>query len=173
MSNGIPSGVQVRYLRNARHRRQYEAILCKGGFFIDKDGQPFDTAEMESNFSGRGFGICSFCVPSGDVFSRSLTTILSRSGFRTPSDGLFLGTHRVRHFHHSTFFGGRQVDFAGEMQFEEGSCSQVLVGGAVLFVFRGMSCLFVNVPSAYGSDHQFCLSCYCFLLFLPFLNVLS
>eukprot|EP00750_Incisomonas_marina_P028290 INCI662.1.p1 GENE.INCI662.1~~INCI662.1.p1 ORF type:complete len:1133 (-),score=207.02 INCI662.1:115-3189(-) len=120
MSNGIPSGVQVRYLRNARHRRQYEAILCKGGFFIDKDGQPFDTAEMESNFSGRGFGICSFCVPSGDVFSRSLTTILSRSGFRTPSDGLFLGTHRVRHFHHSTFFGGRQVDFAGEMQFEDG-----------------------------------------------------
>ncbi len=26
----------------------------------------------------------------------------------------------MRHFHHSTFFGGEKVDFAGEMQFEEG-----------------------------------------------------
>ncbi len=112
----------MRYLRNARHRRPYEAILCEGGVFIDHQGRPFDTAEMESNFSGRGFGICSFCIPAHScaVFSVKLTTLLSRSGFRTPSEGLFLGTHRVRHFHHSTFFGGEKVDFAGEMQFEEG-----------------------------------------------------
>jgi len=144
MSNGIPSGVQVRYLRNARHRKPYEAILCTGGFWIDHEGHPFDTAEMESNFSGRGFGICSFCVPTGDIYSRSLTTVLSRSGFRAPRDGLFLGTHRVRHFHHSTFFGGQKVDFAGEMQFEEGSCVHItfcLSGQRVHLVAMVLICM--------------------------------
>ena len=125
----------MRYLRNARHRRPYEAILCSGGIFINADGFLFTTEEMESNFSGRGFGICSFNVPDSLVLSKGLTTALFKMGIRRPDGGLFLGSHTVRKFHHSTFFGGAHVDFAGEMKIEDGSltdcsftCTQVSWG---------------------------------------------
>merc|ERR1712100_759101 len=53
---------------------------------------------MASNYSKRGFGIV--------VFHRD--------------EGLFIASHKVHQFHHSSFLAGSRVHFAGEMKIQAG-----------------------------------------------------
>jgi len=68
---------------------------------LDYLGNPYDTSELETTQAGRGFAICAF-VKDGE-------------------EGDFLAhSHTLRRFHHSSFFAGEPVHFAGEIKVIKG-----------------------------------------------------
>lgn len=71
---------------------------------VDYVGKPYDTVHHQSNSAGKGFAICAFFNNAKD----------KKEG------GFYAGNHRFGEFHHSSFFAGEPVHFAGEIQVETG-----------------------------------------------------
>lgn len=85
------SSDQVKYL-DAVERKKYEVSFLDGKLVVDH--QPFTTAASHSLFSGRGIAI--YVV--------------------SPDGRLYVGSHEVGKFHHSSFLSGRPVKGGGEIQ---------------------------------------------------------
>jgi hypothetical protein len=88
--------VQVAML-GAVQRANYH-ISYGTGRWTDSHGHNVRTEKMKTHFSGKGWGIF-VCDPTGN---------------------LYLGTHKVGRFHHSSFLAGTAVMAAGEMVVENG-----------------------------------------------------
>ena len=75
------------------------------GLMLDCLGEPYDTSELKSSQAGRGFAICAFIKDGeeGDFLASSHTL---RGGLPC--------------FHHSSFFAGEPVHFAGEIKVTKG-----------------------------------------------------
>jgi hypothetical protein len=87
----------VEYMNKAR-RANFE-IRIVGSSVLDSDGKPFDTRNMSTCFSGKGWAIfvCSF-----------------------KNRKIYAGPHIEGEFHHSTFLRGQAVLAAGEMCVDQG-----------------------------------------------------
>ena len=71
---------------------------------LDFLGKPFDTSKHRTNSAGEGFAICAFV----------------KDDKNDENGGFFAHTHTVGHFHHSSFFAGEPVNFAGEIKVTNG-----------------------------------------------------
>ena len=67
---------------------------------LDFLGNPYDTSRCSTNSAGEGFAICAWV--------------------NDEKGGFFAHTHTVGQFHHSSFFAGEPVHFAGEIKVTEG-----------------------------------------------------
>ena len=74
------------------------------GRMLDYLGKPYDTANHFANCAGKGFAICAFFNNDKDP----------------KEGGFFAHSHEVGKFHHSSFFAGEPVHFAGEVQVSHG-----------------------------------------------------
>ena len=74
---------------------------------LDYVGRPYDTTHHYSNCAGKGFAICAF-------FNNA------KSKKKKVGGGFYAGNHCFGEFHHSSFFAGEPVHFAGEIQVEAG-----------------------------------------------------
>ena len=90
--------VNVGPKERARYQLHLASPIKRGG-----DDKPYDTADMVSSFSGRGFGI--FVMTTNGVF--------------------YSGGHNVGIFHHSSFTGGSDVAGAGEMKVVNGKLTEL------------------------------------------------
>lgn len=85
------SSDQVKYL-DAIERKEYEVSVLDG--VLVRDNQPFTTATANSLFSGKGVAI-----------------------YVASTDGrLYVGSHEVGKFHHSSFLSGSPIQGGGEIQ---------------------------------------------------------
>lgn len=85
------SSDQVKYL-DADERKKYQVSFLEGK--LVRDHQPFTTARAHSLFSGQGIAI----------YVVSL------------EEQLYVGSHEVGKFHHSSFLSGRPIKGGGEIQ---------------------------------------------------------
>jgi len=90
----------VQYLQSPAERARFR-ITLKNGRMLDFLGKPFDTSKHCTNSAGKGFAICAFVKDN-------------------ENGGFFAHTHTVGHFHHSSFFAGEPVNFAGEIKVTNG-----------------------------------------------------
>lgn len=95
-AEGKQPGEHVRML-TPDERLTYE-VYFEGGVFRNCLGEPASTMTRETHFSGMGWGIF-VCSAKGD---------------------LFVATHKVGEFHHSTLLAGGSVAAAGEIVIDAG-----------------------------------------------------
>lgn len=101
---GLGNGLRdegVRYLDQAE-RAQYHVTINDDGLLVDAKGKLFSTVDMCTGHSGKGWAMVVYREDSG----------------------MFCAPHVNDRFHHSTIFGGEAVDFAGELQVEDGRMLQ-------------------------------------------------
>ena len=68
------------------------------------NGALVDTSNMETGFGGKGWAMV--------IFHRE--------------HGIFVASHRVDHFHHSSILAGQPVDFAGELVVRKGMIKKII-----------------------------------------------
>jgi hypothetical protein len=93
---------KVEYIKTEEQRQDYELNL--GGTITQgKSVEPFDTSEMFSKHSGKGFGIY----------------------VMSPSGTFYVDQHKVSLFHHSSFLAGGDVAGGGEIMIHNGTLKVV------------------------------------------------
>ena len=89
---------QVQYLTTEEERQEYELVIRGGKFISRLNGEPFDTTNRRTVWSGRGVAI----------FVASMDR------------RLFSATHVLGDFHHSSFLAGTPVQCGGEWVIHDG-----------------------------------------------------
>mgnify|MGYP003478600941 FL=1 len=87
---------KVEYLND--EERKNKLITIQNGLFIDAFGQPCDTGTMSTVYSGNGWGI--FVIDT--------------------DKNIYISSHKMAEFHHSSFLSGAAVFAAGEMAIRQG-----------------------------------------------------
>ena len=131
-----PQTMRLKVVYDAELRQQNATeITIVGGRLFTSNGQPLDTAKMVTHFSGPGFGIY----------------VMSNTG------RLYVQSHSVGHYHHSSLLAGSPVACAGELKVTNGIMSWLSNKSGHYTPGRGHLLQVLGMLQTKGSDLSFSL----------------